>query len=39
MECLLARKVITPDLRKRLLELGLDLDGLQKCLKEWCAPR
>ena len=29
MECLLSRNVINPDLRKRLLELGLDLDGLQ----------
>ncbi len=36
LACLLHRNVITPELRKRLLALGLDVDGVLKCLKEWC---
>ena len=34
--CLLNRNVIHSGLEKRLEELGFNLDGVRKCLKEWC---
>ncbi|MEH6471240.1 MAG: M14 family zinc carboxypeptidase [Halopseudomonas sp.] len=34
--CLLSRKVIEPDLEKRLKEAGLNLDELRHCLKVCC---
>jgi hypothetical protein len=36
LRCLLSRNVIQPDFEKRLEELGLSVDGLRKCLEEWC---
>jgi hypothetical protein len=38
LACLVNRNVIKPDLEKRLGELGLNLDGVRRCLKEWCRP-
>jgi hypothetical protein len=37
LACLLSQKVISPELEKRLAEVGLNLDGLRRCLKEFCA--
>jgi murein tripeptide amidase MpaA len=36
LACLTSRKIIKPDLEKRLAELGLDFDGIRECLKKWC---
>lgn len=38
LACLLNRSSIKPDLEKRLGELGLNMDGIRRCLKEWCRP-
>lgn len=38
LACLLSRNVIRPDLEKRLEELGLEVDGIRRCLKKWCRP-
>ena len=37
LACLFSQKVISPELEKRLTELGLNLDGLRRCMKEFCA--
>jgi hypothetical protein len=38
LTCLLGRKVIEPELEKRLKEAGLNIDDLRRCLKQWCQP-
>lgn len=38
LACLLSKNVIQPELKKRLEELGLNVDGIRKCLEEWCSP-
>jgi murein tripeptide amidase MpaA len=37
LACLLSRKTVSPELEKRLAELGLSLAGVRRCLKEFCA--
>jgi hypothetical protein len=36
LSCLLQRGTITPELERRLRELGIDLDQAMKCLAEFC---
>jgi hypothetical protein len=36
LECLFSDKVISGELQKRLLEFGINIDELQKCLKIYC---
>ena len=35
--CLLSTETLSPELVKRLGELGISLAGLRRCLKEYCA--
>lgn len=37
LACLLSRKTVSPELEKRLAELGLSLEGVRRCLKEFCS--
>lgn len=39
LNCLLSERVIRPELRKRLLEAGLDVDALLKCVGAACDGR
>jgi len=37
LTCLLRRGgAISPEFERRLLDLGLDMDSMRKCLAEWC---
>jgi hypothetical protein len=36
LSCLVSGKVIGPEVERKLKELGLNLDALRACLKEWC---
>ena len=36
MECLLSEDVLTREARERLLELGIDVDALRRCVGEMC---
>ncbi len=36
LTCLLSERTLRPEFRKRLAELGIDLDAIRSCMKAWC---